>query len=943
MSVTTIWGDLRMEQNKSTLIDDYAKADPTQLMSRFQTGNEGLSQAEADQRLQKYGENTIRQAKRQSELLIFLENFTSLMAILLWVSGVIAIFAGMLELGIAIWAVNVINGCFSYWQQHAAQKATDSLKKMLPSYVKVRRDGKFKQIKVEQLVPGDIFDIQAGDSVPADARVFNTSNLQIDESSLTGESVPVEKITPYQHGDGEFAQQNIIFAGTICTSGTATAMALATGMDTEFGRIATLTESQKKTMYPLERELNHLTRQLTVIAIMIGIAFFILAIFFVKYPVTKSFIFALGMIVAFIPEGLLPTVTLSLAQGTQRMAKKHALLKNLSSVETLGQTTVICSDKTGTLTQNQMTINHLWLAGKQYEVTGTGYVTNGKIQSNGQDVHLANEPDLSKLLINATINNDTEVTEGKADEKSKILGTPTEAGLVILSRKAGIDIKAEKAKFPRIKELPFDSGRKLMSVITKNSQGQLVINTKGALGSELTICDRILENGKIRELTDNDRSKIMQVNEVYSKQGLRTLAFSYRVVDDNDPLAHQSLGDCTIETAEKHMVFIGLAMMSDPPRPEIFEAVKNCRRANIRIIMVTGDSPVTAKSIATRIGITSDKVRVISGDELDKMSDQELQEAVKHEVIFARVAPEHKFRIVSMCQKNGEVVASTGDGVNDAPALKRADIGIAMGVTGTDVAKDAADMILTDDNFASIVSAIEEGRTVYSNLQKFLLYILTSNVPEAAPSVIFLLTRGLVPLPLTVMQILTVDLGTDLLPALGLGTEKAEPGIMDQPPRPLDSHLLNRSIIWKAFGWYGLIASVISTCAYFFVNHVNGWPNVPLAPSGQVYAEATTITLGAIVFSQIASAMNCRTQISSVFSIGLFSNHRILLGIVVEIGLIALLMYVPFLQGAFNTGPLNVSEWIFLFCIPVPIFLIEEFRKLIVRKIKAHPRQALKH
>lgn len=793
-----------IQKNKTTLIDDYAKADPTALMNQFQTGNEGLSGAEAEKRLQKYGPNTIQQGKKRSEILVFLANFTSMMAILLWVSGIIAMFAGMMELGIAIWAVNVINGCFSYWQQHAAQKATDSLKKMLPSYVKVRRDGKSQQIQVEQLVPGDVFDIQAGDSIPADARVFNTSNLQIDESSLTGESVPVEKKADYHHGDGEFAQQNIVFAGTVSTSGTATALALATGMDTEFGRIATLTQSQKKTIYPLERELNHLTRQLTIIAIGIGVAFFLLAIFFVKYPIAKSFIFALGMIVAFIPEGLLPTVTLSLAQGTQRMAKKHALLKNLSSVETLGQTTVICSDKTGTLTQNQMTINHIWLPGKEYDVTGTGYLTNGKIQLNGKDVDLANELDLNKLLINATINNDTEVTEGKAGEKSKILGTPTEAGLVILSRKAGIDAKDERKAYPRLKELPFDSDRKLMTVITKDPSGQLFINTKGALGSELAICDRILDNGQVRPITDQDRATINQANETYSKQGLRTLAFSYRIVDGDDPLAHKSLESCTIQSAETHMIFVGLTMMSDPPRPEIFDAVKNCKRASIRIIMVTGDSPITAKSIATRIGITSDKARVISGDELDKMSDDDLQQAVKGEVIFARVAPEHKFRIVSMCQKNGDVVASTGDGVNDAPALKRADIGIAMGVTGTDVAKDAADMILTDDNFASIVSAIEEGRTVYSNLQKFLLYILTSNVPEAAPSVIFLVTRGLVPLPLTVMQILTVDLGTDLLPALGLGTEKAEPGIMDQPPRPLNSHLLNRSIIWKAFGWYGL-------------------------------------------------------------------------------------------------------------------------------------------
>ncbi len=487
-----------IQKNKTTLIDDYAKADPTALMNQFQTGNEGLSGAEAEKRLQKYGPNTIQQGKKRSEILVFLANFTSLMAILLWVSGIIAMFAGMMELGIAIWAVNVINGCFSYWQQHAAQKATDSLKKMLPSYVKVRRDGKSQQIQVEQLVPGDVFDIQAGDSIPADARVFNTSNLQIDESSLTGESVPVEKKADYHHGDGEFAQQNIVFAGTVSTSGTATALALATGMDTEFGRIATLTQSQKKTIYPLERELNHLTRQLTIIAIGIGVAFFLLAIFFVKYPIAKSFIFALGMIVAFIPEGLLPTVTLSLAQGTQRMAKKHALLKNLSSVETLGQTTVICSDKTGTLTQNQMTINHIWLPEKEYDVTGTGYLTNGKIQLNGKDVDLANEPDLNKLLINATINNDTEVTEGKAGEKSKILGTPTEAGLVILSRKAGIDAKDERKAYPRLKELPFDSDRKLMTVITKDPSGQLFINTKGALGSELAICDRILDNGQVR-------------------------------------------------------------------------------------------------------------------------------------------------------------------------------------------------------------------------------------------------------------------------------------------------------------------------------------------------------------------------------------------------------------------------------------------------------------
>ncbi|MCV3742141.1 cation-transporting P-type ATPase [Lentilactobacillus hilgardii] len=922
-----------MANNESTKVDDVAKKSLEGLMTDYQTTSQGLAQEEADNRLKKYGENTIQAAKKRSEILIFVENFTSMMAILLWASGIIAMFAGMLELGVAIWTVNVINGCFSYWQQHAAQKATDSLKKMLPSYVKVTRNGSVKQIREEELVPGDLFALQAGDSIPADARIFNCSNLQVDESSLTGESVPVDKGDQYQHGDGEFAQNNIVFAGTTVTSGTASGIVFATGMTTEFGRIAQLTQNQKKVMYPLQRELNQLTRQLTLIAVLIGVAFFLLAIFFVHSPIASSFIFALGMIVAFIPEGLLPTVTLSLAQGTQRMAKRHALLKNLNSVETLGETTVICSDKTGTLTQNQMTVNHIWLISKQYEVSGTGYFTNGTVTSAGQSVDIGVEADLKILLQIATLDNDTEVTEGKKDEKSKILGTPTEAALVILSRKTGINSRHENQKFPRIKELPFDSKRKLMSTISKTQTGKPIIYTKGALSSELQICDRILDAGQIRTITDADRQKVLDVNEKYSREGLRSLAFSFREVAGQDPLVGQKIDDYTIKTAETHMVFVGLVTMSDPPRPEIFDAVKKCHRASIRIIMVTGDSPITAKSIATKIGITTDKAQVITGNELDQLSDDDLQKAVKGEVIFARVAPEHKFRIVSMCQKNGEVVASTGDGVNDAPALKRADIGIAMGVTGTDVAKDAADMILTDDNFASIVSAIEEGRTVYSNLQKFLLYILNSNVPEAAPSVVFLLTRGLVPLPLTVMQILTVDLGTDLLPALGLGIEKSEPGIMDLPPRPQDSHLLNRSIVIKAFGLYGLVASIISTCAYFFVNGVHGWPSVSLMSSGTGYAEATTMTLGAIIFCQIAAAMNCRTQISSVFSVGLFSNRRIWLGIIVEIVLLAVLMYTPFLQAVFNTGPLDRVEWFFLFCIPIPLFLLEELRKWIVRKV----------
>ncbi len=925
---------------KTLTNDEFAQLDVDQLQTTLGTSTtQGLTQDEATTRLSKYGTNTIEHGKRQSQLLIFLKNFTSMMAILLWVSGFIAMFAGMMELGIAIWAVNVINGCFSFWQEHAAQKATDSLKKMLPTFVQVTRDGKETQINADDLVPGDLFAIQAGNAIPADARLIDVSAMQVDESALTGESLPASKRATYSHGDGQFAEKNIVYAGTIATSGTATAVALSTGMQTEFGKIAKLTQNEKQTASPLQQELNRLTRQLSLIAILIGVVFFILAIFFVHYPVAKSFIFALGMIVAFIPEGLLPTVTLSLAQGTQRMAKKHALLKQLNSVETLGETTVICSDKTGTLTQNQMTINTVWLPTRTYAVTGTGYVNNGHVEFGDKKFDPEQDPDLSRLLQIALLNNDTKVQAPATDaDTPKILGTPTEASLAILTAKAGLDKATVAKQMPRLMELPFDSDRKRMSTVHPAPDGGHLIYTKGALDGMLSISDRILANGSVHPMTDADRQAINRANEMYAAQGLRALAFSYREVSADDPTKPK---DYTIDASERHMIFVGLTIMADPPRPEIYDAVKKCHRANIRIIMVTGDSALTAKSVAVRIGLTSDKARVITGDELNNMSDDDLREAVKGEVIFARVAPEHKFRIVSMCQANGDIVASTGDGVNDAPALKKADIGIAMGVTGTDVAKDAADMILTDDNFASIVAAIEEGRTVYSNLQKFLLYILNSNVPEAAPSVIFLFTRGLVPLPLTVMQILTVDLGTDMLPALGLGAEGSEPGIMDQPPRPRTAHLLNKSIIWKAFGLYGLVASVISTFAYFFVNKMNGWPGVALASSGNVYQEATTMTLAAIVFCQIAAAINCRTQISSVFKIGIFSNHRIWWGILFEVLLLACLIYVPFLQGLFNTAPLGISEWIFLVIIPIPLFLLEEFRKYLVRRHHARQRSSI--
>lgn len=909
---------------------ELAKEPEDVALKELTTTRDGLTSAEAAKRLSEYGPNEIQKGKKKSRIWMFLKNFTSLMAILLWVGGIIAIVAGMPELGIAIWCVNLINGVFSYWQEFAAQKATDSLMKMLPMYVQVRRDGKLIQVETTEMVPGDVFALQAGDAISADAMLLEASSMQVDQSALTGESVPESKSVKYDPGEGQFAESNLIYAGTTVGAGTGLAVAMATGMDTEFGKIASLTQGQTKTDGPLQKELNRLTQQLSIIAIGIGIAFFILAVAFVHYPMAKAFIFALGMIVAFIPEGLLPTVTLSLAQGVQRMAKKHALVKDLSSVETLGETTVICSDKTGTLTQNQMTVNHIWLPHVEYEVTGKGFVANGHIKYRGHTVKLDDHPELKLLLEISALDNDTRVQQAD-DGTSKLLGTPTEAAMIIMAEKAGLDADELGKTMVRVKELTFDSDRKRMTTINRMPNGDLRICVKGSLGDMLTQCSSVLDKNGVRPLTDTDIDHASKAEEDYAESGLRTLAVAYRDVPAAD--VPESLDDWDIKTVEQNLTLVGQAAMADPARPEIFAAVKECHEANIRIIMVTGDSPVVARNVAAQIGIvSSNKARVITGSELAAMSDKDLKAAFKDELIFARVAPEQKYKIVSTLQSMGEIVASTGDGVNDAPALKKADIGVAMGVTGTDVAKDAADMILTDDNFASIVAAIEEGRTVYNNIQKFLMYILNSNVAEAIPSVLFLFSRGLIPLPLTVMQILTIDLGTDMLPALGLGAERAEPGIMQVPPRSRNEHILTKNVLWRAFAWYGMIGAAVSTLGYFFVNYMHGWPSVALAGSGNIYVEATTMTLAAVVFTQMANVMNCRTRNASVFSIGIWKNSKINIGIFTEFLLLLALMYVPVLQGVFETGPLGWQEWLFLVCVPIPVFLIEELRKKIMRE-----------
>jgi P-type Ca2+ transporter type 2C len=899
----------------------------------------GLSKSEAEIQLQKYGSNTIQETKGKPLIFKFLANFTHLMAMLLWIGGIIGFIAQMPELGIAIWMVNVINGIFSFWQEYRAEEATKALRKMLPEYAHVLRDGQEQRILVETLVPGDIILLSEGDKISADGRVIEESDLKTNQSTLTGESRPVRKIKDVilREDLTHVEEPNLIFAGTNVAAGTGKAIIFATGMDTEFGKIARLTQDTKEELSPLQREMKRVTKMVSMMAVSIGVIFFITAIVVAKVKVAESFIFGMGMIVAFVPEGLLPTVTLSLAMGVQRMAKRNALIKHISAVETLGCTSVICTDKTGTLTQNEMTVSDIWMVGERLKVTGVGYSPEGQILKGEELISHDINSNLHQLLIAASFCNDSKLIKPNDETPHwDIIGDPTEGSLIVAAQKAGIDIEAELIKSPRIKELTFESNRKRMSTIHKfykNTSDEVnIAYVKGAPKEVLNLCTKVYENGNHNLMSETVREEIVKANDDYAGEGLRVLAIAMRVLPKEEVFTDK-LNECNNELVEQDLTFLGLMVMSDPPRLGVAEAVEKCHNSGIRIIMITGDYGLTAESIARHIGVVrGEHPHIITGLELEKIDQEDLKKRLEEEVIFARVAPEQKLRVVSALQEMGHVVAVTGDGVNDSPALKKADIGVAMGVTGTDVAKEAADMILTDDNFASIVNAVEEGRAVYNNIRKFALYILNSNVSEAVPFVVFLLSRGVIPLPLTIMQVLSIDLGTDMLPALALGAELPEEGIMDLPPRSQKEPLLGRKLIVRALFWYGMIGSVAAMSAFFFLYWQHGWPEIAMASSGTVYRMATTMTLGAIVATQVGVVFNCRTEHTSIFKVGFFSNRLVLLGIAFEITLLCILAYVPFLNGVFNTAPIGLREWGFLLIWPVIVLLLDEIRKAILRK-----------
>ncbi len=934
-------------KNEETEITDIKQkilyANPVEACRLMNSNMRGLSQAEADKRLEQYGKNELAQKKQKSMFRKLLANFTSLMALLLWAGGIMAIVSGALALGISIFCVNLINGFFSFFQEFRAEKATNALQKMLPSYARVVRDDKEIKILASDIVPGDIMLLEEGDRICADARILRSNDFCADQSTLTGESNPIRKSGDAMQKECSYLEaENMVFSGTSAAAGTCRTLVVSTGMNSEFGKIANLTQNTEKSLSPLQKELNVLTKQIAVIALSVGVVFMLIAVFLVQDPIMESFLFALGMVVAFIPEGLLPAVTLSLALAVQRMAKEHALVKKLSAVETLGCTNVICSDKTGTLTQNEMTVNHLWTMRSEMTVSGEGYAPVGEVRDGDTVVTAKKSAVLDMLLSGATLCANAKLIppeEGK--DRYTVLGDPTEACLGVAAQKAGIDIKLMNQFFPRIMELPFDSVRKRMTTIHQSREAlegsRRIAFMKGAPNEVIELCTRCFDGSAPRAMTAEDKERIMKANDAYAREGLRVLAVAYRPLRKDDDTLPESIREYNIDNVERDLTFIGLVAMQDPPRSEVKEAVKLCRSAGIKIIMITGDYGLTAESIARKIGIIeSEDARVISGSELAAMDDAALKEALSGEVVFARMAPEQKYRIVCALQEMGNIVAVTGDGVNDSPALKKADIGIAMGITGTDVAKEAADMILSDDNFATIVRAIEEGRTVYNNIRKFLRYIFDSNTPEAAAPAVYLISGGIVPVPLTVLQILTIDIGTDMVPALGLGAEASESNVMKKPPRSVKERLLNKNVILVGFIWYGLLGTLFALGGYFLANFLNGWPSVPIAAEGTaVYAQATTMMLAGVIFSQIGMVFNNRTDYESVFKRGLFTNKYINVGIVIEIVILLAIMYIPFLNGIFNTAPITLIEWIYLICIPFIVFGLEEGRKKIIRTIRS--------
>jgi len=862
---------------------DYYSLHIKKVYSELHTSVTGLSTTEAAQRLEKYGKNELKKAKEISALKILLSQFNDFLIWILIGAAIVSLVVGEIADSVVIGIILVLNALFGFVQEYRAEKSIEALKKMSSLKAVVIRDGVKQHIDATLLVPGDVILLDAGDKVPADSYLIQMDNLHADEASLTGESLPVRKeLKVVRTGTPIGDRKNMAYAGTIVTRGHGQALIVKTGMTTEIGKIAGMIQQAKTVMTPLQKKLEHFGKVLGLLTIVICVVVFITGVLR-GHEVLEMFLAAISLAVAAVPEGLPAVVTITLALGVQKMAKKNVLIRKLPSVETLGATQVICSDKTGTLTHNQMTIKQLYVDGIEVGVTGEGYEPKGSFSKKPKD--------LSLLLKIGLLCNDASF-EHKGNQL-KVIGDPTEAALVTSAHKFGLHRTSIAEK--RIKAIPFDSKRKLMTTI-HSVKGKKIAYCKGAPDNIIKICDRIVINGKVKRLTAADKKTILKINEKFGKQALRVLGFAYKELDGK-------------KNIENNLIFVGLQGMIDPARKEAIFAVKKCHEAGIKVIMITGDHKVTAQAIATKIGIPGD---ALSGIELDKMNEEELFQCIKHVGIFARVNPEHKMRIVESLQKHGFVVAMTGDGVNDAPSLKKADIGVAMGITGTDVAKEAADMILTDDNFASLVDAVEEGRTIFDNIQKFVEYLLSCNMGEVL--VIFTAILIGLPLPLVAIQILWMNLVTDGLPALALGLDPEEPGVMQRPPREKGSRILDKK---------GVILMILT--GIVMVIGVLGLFMFSLDKGGLIYAQTMAFTT--LVMFQLWQVLNCRSLSKSLFSIGVFRNKLLWGAISLSAGLQLLVVYG--LNDVFHTVGLSLLDWGFVLMVSSSVFVIREITKFV--------------
>jgi sodium/potassium-transporting ATPase subunit alpha len=873
-----------------------------ELLASLVTTEQGLEDSEVRRRLSEFGPNEIAEVKKKHLLARAFGQFTHFLAVLLWIAAFLSFLSehlhpgeGMQMLGFAIVGVILINALFTFIQEYRAEKALEELKKLLPFQVKVIRNGAELDLPAREIVPGDVILLSEGDKLPADARLIEASDLKVSHASLTGESEPLSRNSRPFSGD-LLDSPNIAFAGTTIISGTGRAVVFATGMKTEFGRIAHLTSAVEPGLSPLQKEIVKMSRIVALIAASVGIFFFVLGVI-IGRSFWENFIFGIGITVALIPEGLLPTVTLALAMGSQRMAKRKALIKTLSSVETLGSVTVICTDKTGTLTQNRMAVAEVWvdeeLKGPRPDITSET---------------------LRLLFMTAALCNNARCMNGE------YRGDPTETALLRSAREALGEIPSR-----RIAEVSFDADRKMMTTVCE-AENKIRLFSKGALERLVPLCSHIMIRGERILLDDVFRQDIIHADHVHMDQGFRALAFATKEVTINE-------GDeVRAEELEKDLTFLGLIGLQDPPRPEVPEAISKCREAGIRIIMITGDGTRTALAVARQIGLVDKSPVFIEGPAFNVMNDDELREKLAgDQVLFTRMTPKHKMRVVSLLKDRGEVVAVTGDGVNDAPALKKADIGISMGMSGSDVAKEASDMVLLDDNFATIVNAVEEGRTVYENIKKFITYIFASNIPEAVPYLAYILLG--IPLPLTILQILAVDLGTDMLPALALGAERPTPGIMRQPPRKQSERLLNHGLLSRAYLFLGPIEAFACMFGFFWVLLGSGWTyGTSLPLTDPVYLRATTACLTAIVITQMANVFACRSVREPLSAIGFFSNKLIFVAIGVELLLQLFIVYHPWGNRLFDTLPLPLSTWLMLIPFAGLLLAADEIRKTVVRK-----------